>query len=47
MLKPVDHLLSLDLAYSVTGLMNQGWGIGLSYMVWINCISAWVAAVIL
>jgi hypothetical protein len=27
----IDHLLSLDLAYSVTGLMNQGWGIGLSY----------------
>jgi hypothetical protein len=27
----IDHLVSLDLAYSVTGLMNQGWGIGLSY----------------
>jgi hypothetical protein len=27
----IDHLLSLDLAYSVTGLLNQGWGIGLSY----------------
>ena len=25
----IDHLLSLDLAYSVIGLMNQGWGIGL------------------
>jgi hypothetical protein len=27
----IDHLLSLDLAYSIIGLMNQGWGIGLSY----------------
>jgi hypothetical protein len=27
----IDHLLSLDLAYSATGLMNQGWGIGLSF----------------
>jgi hypothetical protein len=27
----IDHLYSLDLAYSATGLMNQGWGIGLSY----------------
>jgi hypothetical protein len=27
----IDHLLSLDLSYSVTGLLNQGWGIGLSY----------------
>jgi hypothetical protein len=27
----IDHLLSLDLAYSVTGFMNQGWGLGLSY----------------
>jgi hypothetical protein len=27
----IDHLLSLDLTYSATGLMNQGWGIGLSY----------------
>jgi hypothetical protein len=27
----VDHLLSIDLAYSATGLMNQGWGLGISY----------------
>jgi hypothetical protein len=27
----LDHLLSLDLAYLTTGLMNQGWGMGLSY----------------
>jgi hypothetical protein len=27
----INHLLSLDLAYSVTGLLNQGWGIGLSF----------------
>jgi hypothetical protein len=27
----IDRLLSLDLAYSVTGLIHQGWGFGLSY----------------
>ncbi|MDR1216333.1 MAG: hypothetical protein LBK25_06600 [Treponema sp.] len=27
----IDHLFSLDLGYSVTGLLNQGWGIGASY----------------
>ena len=26
-----DNLLSLDLAYSLTGLLNQGWGIGLTF----------------
>ena len=26
-----DNLFSLDLSYSLTGLFNQGWGIGLSY----------------
>jgi hypothetical protein len=26
-----DHLLSLELAYSVMSFMNQGWGLGLSY----------------
>jgi hypothetical protein len=27
----IDSLLSLDLAYSVTGFMHQGWGFGLGY----------------
>ena len=27
----IDHLLTLDAAYSITGLLNQGWGLGLSY----------------
>jgi hypothetical protein len=27
----IDHLLGLDLAYSLTGALNHGWGIGLSY----------------
>ena len=26
-----DNLLSLDLSYSLTGLLNQGWGIGLNF----------------
>jgi hypothetical protein len=26
-----DNLLSLDVSYALTGLLNQGWGIGLSY----------------
>ena len=26
-----DNLFSLDLSYALTGLLNQGWGIGLSY----------------
>jgi hypothetical protein len=26
-----DNLFSLDIAYSLTGLFNQGWGIGLSF----------------
>jgi hypothetical protein len=30
-IEQVNHLLAPDLAYSVTGLMNQGWGIGVSY----------------
>ncbi|MHB9291768.1 hypothetical protein Holit_00851 [Hollandina sp. SP2] len=36
----IDHLLSLDLAYSLTGFMNQGWGLGLSYeeKIW-SCLS--------
>jgi hypothetical protein len=25
----IDHLVSLDLSYSLTGLLNQGWGMGL------------------
>jgi tetratricopeptide (TPR) repeat protein len=28
----IDHIFSLDLlSYSLTGILNQGWGIGLSY----------------
>jgi len=27
----IDSLLSLDLSYSLTGLLNHGWGIGLNY----------------
>ncbi|MDR1231661.1 MAG: hypothetical protein LBK61_09700 [Spirochaetaceae bacterium] len=27
----IDHLLTLDAAYAVTGLLNQGWGMGLSF----------------
>jgi hypothetical protein len=27
----LDSVLSLDLSYAITGLLNQGWGIGLSY----------------
>jgi hypothetical protein len=28
----VDHIVSLDLlSYALTGILNQGWGIGLSY----------------
>jgi hypothetical protein len=35
-----DHLFSLDMAYSVTGFMNQGWGLGLGYEKKIfNCLS--------
>jgi len=26
-----DNLFSLDISYALTGLLNQGWGIGLSY----------------
>jgi len=26
-----DNLLSVDISYALTGLLNQGWGIGLSY----------------
>jgi hypothetical protein len=26
-----DNLFSLDLSYALTGVLNQGWGIGLSY----------------
>ena len=26
-----DNLFSLDLSYFLTGLLNQGWGIGLNY----------------
>jgi hypothetical protein len=27
----IDNVLSLDFSYLVTGVLNQGWGIGLSY----------------
>ena len=27
----IDNLLSLDLSYAFTGLLNQGWGLGLNY----------------
>ncbi|MDR3283964.1 MAG: hypothetical protein LBS97_02160 [Treponema sp.] len=27
----IDHLFSLDLGYSLTGLTNSGWGIGINY----------------
>jgi hypothetical protein len=32
-------MLSLDFAYSITGFMNQGWGLGLSYeeKIWSYC----------
>jgi len=27
----IDNLFSLDLAYAFTGILNQGWGIGINY----------------
>ncbi|MDR1468477.1 MAG: hypothetical protein LBT00_04225 [Spirochaetaceae bacterium] len=27
----INHLLSLDLAYPIIGLLNKGWGIGIGY----------------
>jgi hypothetical protein len=36
----IDHLFSFDAAYSITGLLNQGWGIGVSYEEkLLNCLS--------
>ncbi|MDR1147088.1 MAG: hypothetical protein LBK66_00495 [Spirochaetaceae bacterium] len=36
----VDHLFSLDLSYSLTGFLNQGWGIGAGYEEkLLNCLS--------
>ncbi|MHB9295722.1 hypothetical protein PilKf_01470 [Pillotina sp. SPG140] len=32
----IDNLFSLDLSYSLTGLLNQGWGIGVGFEKKIN-----------
>jgi hypothetical protein len=36
----IGHIFSLDLSYSLTGLLNQGWGIGAGYeKKLLNCLS--------